>query len=217
MVEKPPGALDHHFLEGRQYRADEIGEVVAQRNWWRLATLALSGVLGSPCWAWCMSGRSRRWSPTSSPGTVAAGIAAAPGPAAGRRRTRDPAAHAARVRHGPAQCLDRYRRHAGLVEGRHAAGDEGRQGATGGLCRKRKPLEQRDPVSVEILHILHTTGRTWQVRWEESTYSGSSGHLLERKRAVGSFTYQLETPRTREVLTYNPAGVFFHEWNWSYE
>ena len=46
MVEKPPGALHDHFLEGRQYSADEIGEVVAQRNWWRLATLALSGVLG---------------------------------------------------------------------------------------------------------------------------------------------------------------------------
>ena len=84
-------------------------------------------------------------------------------------------------------------------------------------AEERKPLEQRDPVSVEILHILHTTGRTWQVRWEESTYSGSNGHLLQRKRAVGAFTYRQETPRTLDAITYNPAGVFFHEWNWSYE
>ena len=33
----------NHFLEGRKYRADDIGEIVAHRNWWR--TLAF-GALG---------------------------------------------------------------------------------------------------------------------------------------------------------------------------
>jgi type IV secretory pathway TrbF-like protein len=218
MVGEPPGSLDHHFLEGRQYRADEIGEVVAQRNWWRLATLALTGVLGIAVLGLLYVGAQPKVIPyivtwNNSTGELL--------PLQAQHRVGDEPVTLRLMLREFVTALRSVSTDTDVMRdwwkvAMQRVTKEGKARLVA-YAAARKPLEQHDPVSVEILHILHTTGRTWQVRWEESTYSGSSGHLLERKRAVGSFTYRQETPRTREVITYNPAGVFFHEWNWSYE
>ena len=218
MVGEPPGPLDHHFLEGRQYRADEIGEVVAQRNWWRLATLALTGVLGVAVLGLLYLGRPAEDHPLHRHlEQQHRGIA----PLQAQHRVGDEPVTLRLMLREFVTALRSVSTDTDVMRdwwkvAMKRVTKEGKARLVA-YAEERKPLEQRDPVSVEILHILHTTGRTWQVRWEESTYSGSNGHLLERKRAVGAFTYRQETPRTLDVITYNPAGVFFHEWNWSYE
>jgi type IV secretion system protein VirB5 len=218
MVGDPRGTLDHHFLEGRQYRADEIGEVVAQRNWWRVATLGLACIVGVAVLGLVYLGAQPKHIPVlikwdSSTGEftpVAVHQRAGEEPITLRLWLREFVSTLRGI------STDKEVMRTQWKTAMQRVTKEGKARLVA-YAETQKPLEQTDPVSIQILHILPITGRTWQVRWEETTYSGANGGLLHQQRMVGSFTYQQATPRTMDEITYNPAGVFFNDWSWSVE
>ena len=218
MVGEPKGTLDHHFLEGRQYRADEIGEVIAQRNWWRIATFVLMSMLGCAVGGLIYLGAQPKWLPViikwdSSTGEmtpVSAHPRAGEEPITLRLLLREFVTTLRGISTDKDVMRDQWK-----VAMKRVTKEGKARLVT--YAEMRKPLEQSDPTSIEILHVLHTTGRTWQVRWLESTFNGTTGNLLKQERFVGSFTYQHARPRTLDEITYNPGGVFFHEWSWSNE
>jgi type IV secretion system protein VirB5 len=88
------------------------------------------------------------------------------------------------------------------------------------------PLEQREPVLVEILRILPKGQRTFDVSWVEQRYSaplsgGTPGEtrreLLDTTRWSGLFTYVERTPRTEAEFYGNPTGIWFDQWSYSQE
>ncbi|HEY5864781.1 MAG TPA: VirB8/TrbF family protein [Candidatus Tectomicrobia bacterium] len=218
MVGEPKGTLDHHFLEGRKYRADDIGEVIAQRNWWRIVAVGEMGVIGLAIVGLIYLGTLPKWTPfiikwDSSTGELTpVGVHPRAGeePITLRLLLREFVITLRGISTDREVMRDQWKVAMKRVT------KEGRARLVT-YAETRKPLEQSDPISVEILHVLHTTGRTWQVRWEEKTYGGTTGQLVKQERLVGAFTYQHATPRTFDEITYNPGGVFFHEWSWSYE
>jgi type IV secretory pathway TrbF-like protein len=79
--------------------------------------------------------------------------------------------------------------------------------------RTRKPFEQKEPVQVEILSVLHDGGLTWDVRWRETTYSDKI--TIEQWR--GKFTLIKAKPQREEERQATPLGIFLNTWSWGKE
>ena len=218
MQSTPQGTLDHHFLAGRQYRADEIGEVIAHRNWWRLATFGAMG-----------------WGMLATLGLIYLGSLPkhVPWPirwdsASG---TMQPLAIAHKAGQEPVTIRLWLREFVSTLRGISTDKELMRRQWQVAMTRlttegkqrlvayeaQIKPLKQAEPVKVEILHMLRQTKSTWDVRWQETRYSAQDGAPYPPETYRGLFTFQHRLPRTHEELEYNPAGIFFHEWSWSHE
>lgn len=218
MVSEPQGTVDNPFLEGRQYRADDIGEVMGQRNWWRVMALGLAGVVCLAVLGLIYLGTQPKWVPVLIRWDSSTGETSPVGvhPRAGEEPVT--------LRLWLQEFVTALRGISTDIEVNRIHWNTAMQRVTDEAKprlleyeTKQQPLEQKNPVSIEILHKLRITGQTWQVRWEETTYSRATGELVSRQRMVGTFTYRQATPRTLKQITYNPVGIFFHEWSWSPE
>lgn len=79
--------------------------------------------------------------------------------------------------------------------------------------RERKPLEQKQPVQVEVLSTLRDSGLTWDVRWRETTY----GDRLMIEHWRGKFTFVKVTPQNEAERYATPLGLFLDVYSWSKE
>lgn len=78
---------------------------------------------------------------------------------------------------------------------------------------ERKPFEQKEPVQVEILSVLHDSGLTWDIRWREITYS----HKIDIEHWRGKFTFTRAMPQNDAERHATPLGFFITHWSWSRE
>jgi type IV secretory pathway TrbF-like protein len=79
--------------------------------------------------------------------------------------------------------------------------------------KERKPFAQKEPVTVDILSILHDGGLTWDVRWRETKYSDR----IEVETWRGKFTLVKSVPQDAEERDATPLGLFLDTWAWSKE
>jgi type IV secretory pathway TrbF-like protein len=215
---RPRGTLDHHFLEGRQYRADEIGEVIAHRNWWRLATFSALALAGVSMLGNIYLGSLPKQVPYPIRWDSASG-------------DMHPLAVAVHAGQEPVTMRLWLREFVSTLRGISTDKELMRQQWNRAMVRltnegkarlvayeaQVKPLKQQEPVKVEILHMLRQTKSTWDVRWQETRSHAGDGSTRTVKTYRGLFTFHQRTPRTQDELEYNPAGIFFHEWSWSDE
>jgi type IV secretory pathway TrbF-like protein len=218
MQSTPRGTLDHHFFEGRKYRADDIGEAIAHRNWWRLATFVALAIAGSSMLGNVYLGSLPKLVPYPIRWDSAAG-------------TMQPVGLAVNAGQEPITIRLWLREFVTTLHGISTDKELMRQQWNVAMTRttkegkarlveheaKVKPLKQQEPVKVQVLHMLRQTQRTWDVRWQETRYSADDGSPRSTETYRGLFTFQQRPPRTQEELEYNPAGIFFHEWSASHE
>jgi type IV secretory pathway TrbF-like protein len=79
--------------------------------------------------------------------------------------------------------------------------------------KDRKPFDQKEPVTVDILSSLPDSGLTWDVRWRETTYS----HKVEIEHWRGRFTFVKAVPQNDAERYATPLGLFLDSWAWSKE
>jgi type IV secretion system protein VirB5 len=206
------------YLAGRQYRADEIGEVMGQRNWWRLLSCALVGLLGLAVVGLIYLGALPKHIPVlvhwdRSTGEFATLVS--PGKAG------EEPVSIRRMLHEFVPTLRGIPRDGRMLRAQWKLAEQRLtlEGAARFVAYEAefKPLLRTDPVSVEILHMLPIGNKTWQVRWDELTYEQHGGAFKNRQRMVGSFTYQVRPPRTLDEIAANPGGIWWHEWSFSPE
>ena len=218
MQSTPRGTLDHHFLEGRQYRADDIGEALAHRNWWRLATFAAMawGIVTTVGLIYVGSLPKQvpwpiRWD--SSTGEMQP-LALAP-----QAREDDKT-----IRYWLREFVHTLRSVSSDKEGMqrqwnltmHRLTQDGKARFVAYEAQV-KPLQQQEYVKVEVLQMLRQTKQTWQVRWRETREHPEDAQRVTTEIQRGVFVFQQRTPRAQAEFDYNPAGIFFHEWSWERE
>jgi type IV secretion system protein VirB5 len=211
--------VENPYLAGRQYRADEIGEVLGQRNWWRLLSAALTGLLVLAVGGLIYLGALPKHSPVlvhwdRSSGEFArlvSPVTAGEDPVSLRRMLRE---FVTALRSIPS---DGHLLRAQWLLAEARVTKEGAERLVA-YARDFKPLLRTEPVTVEIVHILPITNKTWQVRWQESTYDAPpSGTFKNQQRMIGTFTYHVRAPRTLGEIDTNPGGIWWHEWSISPE
>jgi type IV secretion system protein VirB5 len=209
---------ENPYLVGRKYRADEIGEVVGQRNWWRLATFAAMAWGALTTLGLIYVGVQPKHVPVlvhwdRSSGEFARLVSparAGEAPVSLRRMLREFVTTLRGVPTDGRVLRDQWTLAAKRVTKEGAARLVAAEAAF-------KPLTRTDPISIEIGSMLPITNQTWQVRWDELTYDGQSGAFKGRQRMIGSFTYQVRPPRTLDDIDANPGGIWWHEWSLSPE
>jgi type IV secretory pathway TrbF-like protein len=218
MQHTPRGTLDHHFLEGRKYRADDIGEALAHRNWWRLATFGAIGwgmlaTLGLIYVAtlpkqipWPI-----RWD--SSTGEMRP-LALAPEAMEHDNTIRYWLREFVHTLRSVSSDKDHMQRQWNLTMTRLTKEGKARFVA---YEAQVKPLQQQEYVKVEVLQRSRLSKQTWQVRWRETREHPEDMQHVTTVIQRGVFVFQQRPPRTTDELDYNPAGIFFHEWSWEHE
>jgi type IV secretion system protein TrbF len=223
------------FHAGRQYRSDELGDaVVTSAHWrWTVWVLIVGGILLGCSW----SVREI----TRSPIKVLvlqideSGTTRIIGPLPDRYRMTE-----AVIKREVRTFVEALRR---VLDDKVAMGmdwDEkqglfarvtvdGRARLAQEMQARGNPLEQREPVLVEVLRILPKGPqgtRTFDVSWAEQHYSaplsgGTPGEtrreLLETSRWSGLFSYVERTPRTEAEFYANPTGIWLDQWSYSRE
>lgn len=67
--------------------------------------------------------------------------------------------------------------------------------------------------SVDVISVVRSTDKSFEVRWLEKTYE--NGALTDARRYTGHFTLVQNTPRDAETLRANPLGIYIHSLNWN--
>jgi len=208
----------NHFLDGRKYRVDEIGEVAAHRNWWRALAFGELGCIALLILGIVYLAVLRREIPYFIEWNSASGdmrpLKLAP-QAPEENMT---------VHYWLSQFVVTLR---AISTDRDLMKDRWNTAMTrltkegrGRLVQYEqafKPLTQQEPVKVEILQRLRQTKRTWDVRWKETRYNAEDQRYLGEETYRGIFTFEQRSPRTTDEREQNPAGIFWHEWSWSPE
>src|ERR1041385_7942091 len=216
MQATPP--LANHFLEGRKWRADELGDAKLQGKAWWWQTRIKDGLLTLAILGLIIQGNRPAWKPYYIEIDRSSGAMRVIGPAP--ERYIPPQARAkASVRElvetlrgiSPDKELQRER----WIRQRIAMTPEGRKRLLV-YEAERQPLRQQDPVKVEILRALPKPGSatTWDVRWQETDYSRDARDPQHRTIWSGLFSYQLREPRTQDELDFASDGIFWDFWQW---
>ena len=84
------------------------------------------------------------------------------------------------------------------------------------IAIKERPLERvgQETVWVDIKGVVPLSKDSYQVRWEESSFS-KDGLPGGRKSMTGLFTVELDPPTDEKALKANPLGLFIKQFNWS--
>jgi type IV secretion system protein VirB5 len=70
-------------------------------------------------------------------------------------------------------------------------------------------------VSVQVTSVVRATDSSFQVKWIEQTYK--QGGLASTEHWTALLTVVTKTPRTAEVLSKNPLGIYVNALAWSRE
>jgi len=217
-MNEPLGLLDTHFLEGRQYRVEELDDARAQLARAHGRNKVLVGLL-----AGCMAGLVYLGSlPKQIPYVVkeegGTGRVQAVGPAS---KDYQPSADTIRL-----YLREQIYALRGISEDkelmrqfwRQALARTTKKGRLALLAyeEKWKPLDQREPIRVEVQHYFARTKMTYDVRWTETRFNDKR-EVVSTVRYAGLFIFETHIPQTQEERDYSPAGIFFDSWQWSTE
>jgi|ERR1043166_354553 type IV secretion system protein VirB5 len=215
---QPKGTLDHHFYEGRKYRTDDLGDVLAHAAKshglvYGAGILLLCSILGN-----IYQGTLPHWKPYYIIEDSASGAMRVLGPAPEHY---DPSQ--ATIKRDLREFVETLRgisTDKALMRQRWTLAF-GRVTSTGRkhldeYFAQRKPLEQRAPILIEVLRLLPRTAHVWDVRWVEVVHN-DKGERLTQETYSGLFTVEIREPRTEDQMQANPAGIWMQEWTWSKE
>ncbi|WP_306253764.1 conjugal transfer protein TrbF [Parvularcula sp. IMCC14364] len=68
-------------------------------------------------------------------------------------------------------------------------------------------------VSVEIISVVRSSGDTFDIRWQETSFR--QGRIEKTERYTASLTTVLTPPRNVDTLRRNPLGIYVHGLDWS--
>jgi type IV secretion system protein TrbF len=96
-----------------------------------------------------------------------------------------------------------------------------RQGAANTLneiALKEKPFEKigQETVSVQIKNVVPLSPDSYQVRWQEITYS-KEGVSNGNRNMTGLFTVEVLPPTDEKRLKANPLGLYIKQFSWAQE
>jgi type IV secretory pathway TrbF-like protein len=208
--------IDTPYLTGKQYRDDELGEAAVQRANWRYCAFGAMGVSGLLVLLLFYA--------ISLPRKVLVPFTVNEGSGDVRIVQQDFAKYAPPrtvyinqlrddmtiLRTVTTDKEDMRRQH---VKARTRMTAQGKK-QYAQWERERKPFDQKEPVTVDILGTpLHDGGLTWDIRWRETTYGAQVG--METWR--GKFTFIRAMPQDEDERNATAAGVFLDTWSWSKE
>lgn len=81
---------------------------------------------------------------------------------------------------------------------------------------ERNPLTYKGTVQVTVSSVLPVSGKTYQVRWEETRYTDQNVKI-DTLRYIGTFTMVLQPPTTLPEVEANPLGILVETWTLSPE
>ncbi len=84
------------------------------------------------------------------------------------------------------------------------------------IAQKEQPLSKigLQTVSVQVRSVVPLSKDTYQVRWEETTYS-KEGVSMGTQVMTGAFTLEIVPPTDEKQLKVNPLGLFIKQFSWS--
>ena len=87
----------------------------------------------------------------------------------------------------------------------------------GDYARERDPFSRigKETIAVQVVSVVRATESSFQVRWIERSYEG--GAVKDTRRMTGLFSMVVKAPRTPELISKNPLGIYVHAFNWTPE
>ncbi len=75
----------------------------------------------------------------------------------------------------------------------------------------KRAVDER--ITVEVASMVRITSDTWQIDWRETKWDSAG---VARRRSIwrGMFRVVVEPPRTEEVMSRNPIGLYVDEFHW---
>jgi len=86
------------------------------------------------------------------------------------------------------------------------------------IAQQEQPLKRigQETVAVQIKSVVPLSAKTFQVRWEESTFS-KEGIPVGLRNMTGLFTVEISPPTDEKLLKVNPLGLYIEQFSWSQE
>lgn len=69
-------------------------------------------------------------------------------------------------------------------------------------------FEESIGISVEVVSVIQSSERTWNVEWIENQSDRNSGRPISTQRFEGAFVIERKGAVSEEILTRNPLGIF---------
>lgn len=84
------------------------------------------------------------------------------------------------------------------------------------IAIKEEPLKKvgQEAVSIQIHNIVPVSKESYQLRWEETTYS-RDGITIGTRNMTGIFTVEINPPTDEKKLRVNPLGLYIKQFSWS--
>jgi type IV secretory pathway TrbF-like protein len=211
--------LDTPFTLARQYRAEELGAMAAQRTWWQGMCLALLGLLMLALGIIAYQVMLRQRTPIKVLYVEVNGPdVRLVGPAPDHYAPQYPALAAVmrmfvkvlrRVSTDKVlmaqDWLDIY---SYVTPAGHKALDR--------YVTTTQPLLRKDPVTVEVQRVLPRTATTYDIRWVEQVVT-TRGEVGEPQTYSGLFTFKHVEPTREDVARKNPLGIYLDTWSFDKE
>jgi type IV secretory pathway TrbF-like protein len=213
-----PPTAEHPFLEGKRYRDDELGEMAVQKANWRYMAFGVLGLLALSILGNIYLGSLPKMVPAYVEVDTMTGGMRVVGPAPQEYDLRESTVK--KELREFVEVLRRISTDVPLMQLHwtrlfHHVTPRGHK-LLAAYATERNPLAQKDPVAVEVLRVLRQSEFTWDVRWQETTYS-AKGEQKSSATYSGLFTWERQLPTTLDALTMNPSGILLDSWSWSKE
>jgi type IV secretory pathway TrbF-like protein len=202
--------METHFLEGKQYREDELGEMAVRTANWRYMAFGSTGLSLLLALALIHSHLLPKLQPyyievnTSSGETRVLGFApttVTPNEAAEAKQVRDFVTVMLSISSDKEQMRRSWRK-------LYAQATKNGKRLLNQVEAARKPFEGKDAVTIDILRTLRTGTHTYDLRWRETRYSAQ----IETQYYSGVFTTKQELPQTQDEIDQSPLSLFLDTW-----
>ncbi len=222
MSERAPRA-DNPFLEGQQYRTDELGDAVVTSAHWRWTTwLCIAGLIVSNS-LWGIREIVR----------VPVKVFMAEIDLSGTTRLIGalPSHYTQKEEVIKGHLRDFVRLLRRVIDDKVAMGEDwdekkgiygrvtknGKQLLSAHLATQGNPLEKREPVMVDILRTLSKGAQTFDITWMEQRYSAEpeSRQLIETSYWSGIFSFKEAPPKNEQEVLVNYLGIWWDQWAFS--
>jgi type IV secretory pathway TrbF-like protein len=203
--------IETSFIEGKQYREDELGEMAVQKANWRYIAFGATGLSILLTLALIHSHLLPKLQPYYIQINVADGATRILGfaptsvtvpEAAEAKQLRDFVTVMLSVSSDKEQMRRSWRK-------LYAQATKNGKRLLNQVEALRKPFEQKDGVTIDILRTLKTGEHTYDLRWRETRYSSQ----IEIQHYSGVFIAKHEQPQTQEEIDQNPLGIFLDTWS----
>ena len=203
--------METHFLEGKQYREDELGEMAVQKANWRYMAFGATAVSVLLILVLVYLLHLPKLQPYYIEVNVASGetrvlgfapTTVTPNEAAEAKQVRDFVTVMLSVSSDKEQMRRQWRK-------LYAQATKNGKRLLNQVEALRKPFEQKDGVTIDILRTLRTGEHTYDLRWRETRY----GAQIDTQYYSGMFTTKHEPPQSQEEIDQSPLGIVLDTWS----